>query len=327
MRARKRVCGVVALVVACVLAGCREEAEGPIYSVPVDEPEATELTYELKTTIVSGLAKLNGIAVDGEGRLYAVGVGGVRVLDAEGKLVEQWARSEAVQCVAVGSDGMVYLGSAGLISKLDKDGKEVASWDRTGSGGEKLGLITSLAVRGIDLLAADFEGKCVHRFTIDGDYSNVIGTVDAENGSEGLRAPSPHLECAFDSAGDAVVTNPGRLRVETYGLDGTFKGCWGRAGMEAEGFCGCCNPTDIAITSKGYVVTAEKGIFRVKVYEVVDGTGRMLSFISPRHFSKKAAGLDVAVGEGDDIYVADPGDGTIRVFRLKESPVEAGEKR
>jgi hypothetical protein len=36
--------------------------------------------------------------------------------------------------------------------------------------------------------------------------------------------------------------------------------------MDLASFCGCCNPTHIAFRSDGSVVTAEKGINRVKVY-------------------------------------------------------------
>ena len=302
----------LALAAAMVLSGCRKAPpDAPVYLVPLEQPGPLELQYNLVRTLDSGLARLNGVAVDRAGRIFAAGIGGVNLLDAQGKLIHHWPRPDEVRCIAVADDGKIYLAAGGRIVKLDADGKELASWEKAGPGGAPLGRITSLAVRGIELLAADADQRCVHRFTVDGDFSNDIARADKDNPDSGLAVPSPHLDCAFDADGNVLVTNPGKGRVETYTLDGKLLSHWGEPGMEAAKFCGCCNPTDIAPMPDGKVVTAEKGIFRVKVY---DKTGKMLAYIAPEMFSGKEPGMDLAVDGSGRIYVADPGDGKIRVF-------------
>lgn len=305
----------VVVAATLLLAGCGRTPDEPIYTVPIDVPERTELQYVLVKLIDSGLTRLHGVAVGRDGRIYAVGVGGVNVCDADGKLIANWKKAEEFRCVATADDGTIYLGSQGRIIGLDGSGKEVGSWEMPRTGSDKPARITSVAVRGIELLAADADSRCVRRFTVDGDFSNDIGRADPESGSLGLIVPSPYLDCAITSEGKVVVTNPGKRRIETYTLSGKLESFWGKSGMDADRFCGCCNPTDLALTGNGHVVTAEKGIFRVKIY---DKTGRMLAFIGQEFFSRKVAGMDLATDGKGRIYVADPGDGKIRIFALKQ---------
>jgi sugar lactone lactonase YvrE len=82
--------------------------------------------------------------------------------------------------------------------------------------------------------------------------------------------------------------------------------------MAIDGFCGCCNPTDIALLADGRVVTAEKGLPRVKVMNP-DGT---LSCVvaPPDGLSAGASGTDLAVGPDGRVYVLDPQVQLVRIF-------------
>ena len=71
------------------------------------------------------------------------------------------------------------------------------------------------------------------------------------------------------------VVNPGMHRIEAYTPDGDLESFWGRRVDGIEGFCGCCNPANIAILPDGRIVTAEKGIPRVKVYH---GRGQFVAW-------------------------------------------------
>ena len=53
---------------------------------------------------------LRGIAVDGDGRLYAVGDSSVKIFDREGGLVREWQSGLPGQSVAVDLDGKVWVG-------------------------------------------------------------------------------------------------------------------------------------------------------------------------------------------------------------------------
>ena len=114
------------------------------------------------------------------------------------------------------------------------------------------------------------------------------------------------MDVAVDSEGTLHVTNPGQLRVERYGADGELLGHWGQPGMQPGRFCGCCNPTNVALFGDGRVATAEKGIPRVTVY---DGVGKMLAYLGPEHFTAEAAGLALGIDSSERIHVTDPGAG------------------
>lgn len=315
-------------VTSCLLAltGCgREEAaevvrqpagtSGTSQAATITRPVQTELDYALVKTFESGLHQLAGITIDDEDRIYLAGSGGVRVLDAEGELLASWRTLGAARCVAVDDEGNVYVGQRARIEKFDRDGTLLTSWGTKGSGRGEFKVVTSISVSGANLFVADAGNRCIHRFATDGDFIDEIGKRDPARNFLGLICPSPYLDCAVDAEGVLHVTNPGKLRVEKYKLNGELVSFWGKAGMSPEGFCGCCNPTNIALMAGGRTVTAEKGIPRVKVY---DTDGRMLAYLGPEYFSKGAAGMDLAVDSLGRIYVIDPGDGKVRVFALKE---------
>ncbi len=121
---------------------------------------------------------------------------------------------------------------------------------------------------------------------------------------------------------------PGMHRIEAYTFDGHLELSWGKRGMGIEAFCGCCNPSNIAILPDGRVVTAEKGIPRVKVYSA-DGrvrvrrgragtswprTARRPSRLAT---SSRLHPVDLAVDSRARILVLDPAAGCVRIFEHK----------
>jgi len=321
----KRSWVTVSVLALLVLVGCgRDEPAAP--GVPTEGsagrpapvgPSApqTEFQYQLVSTYESGLTELRGIAIDGRDRVYLAGAEGVRILDAQGNLLAGWRTSGRAHGVSVAADGKVWVGLKTRVEVYDESGNRLDAWGTEGKGPGELNWVTAIAVVGTDVFVADAGNRCIHRFDVTGDFINEIGKRDREANFIGILCPSPYLDSAVDSEGVLQVTNPGRLRVERYEADGKLLGYWGQSGMQPGRFCGCCNPTNIALFGDGRVVTAEKGIPRVTVY---DGTGKMVAYLGPEHFTAEAAGLDLAIDSGERIHVADPGDGRVRVFELKE---------
>jgi hypothetical protein len=117
---------------------------------------------------------------------------------------------------------------------------------------------------------------------------------------------------AIDPDNFLWVVNPGRHSLEKYSADGGLRSSWGSYGMELEGFCGCCNPTHIAIRQDGAFVTSEKGIARVKVYNRI---GKLISVVaSARQFDEGTEGLDIALDTKQNIYILDPKRKQVRIF-------------
>jgi hypothetical protein len=126
----------------------------------------------------------------------------------------------------------------------------------------------------------------------------------------GFVVPGPWFSVAA-SADELWVVNPGRQRVERY-TEGLRTNTWGIASMEAEGFCGCCNPTHLVLLPGGGFVTSEKGIPRVKVY---DTHGKLRSMVAGADaFEEGTTGLALAAAPHGRILVLDPVRGQVRSF-------------
>jgi hypothetical protein len=86
--------------------------------------------------------------------------------------------------------------------------------------------------------------------------------------------------------------------------------------MEIDGFCGCCNPTHMAILDNGSFVTSEKGLPRVKV---IAPTGELQAVVAgPGQLAPDTVGLDLAIDPEGRILVLDPAARMVRVFVEKK---------
>ena len=116
------------------------------------------------------------------------------------------------------------------------------------------------------------------------------------------------------------AVNPGEHRVERYPAVGESDLAWGTTGMETDKFCGCCNPSHIAVTPNGKFVTAEKGIPRVKIY---DATGLFVGVVAEAslfsdHPDPGCTGpahiTDIAVNSAGQVLVLDGARSQLWIF-------------
>lgn len=323
----------VSTIVMCaiLLSGCDREppADQAVPQPPVSEqvqaepylpegaePPATEWNYRLVRAFDSGMEELRAIRVTSDGKLYAAGEGGIRVFDLTGEVLTEIQTTAPAQAVALDADGNLWVGLRTKVEKYAPDGRLLTSWGTEGRGRGELSFVTGIDVHGMNVLVADSGNRVVHRFDLTGDFVNEIGERDSEAGFVGIILPSPTLECHVDEEGRVQVNNSGRLRVETYRLDGELMGHWGEAGIAAEKFCGCCNPSSISLGEDGRVATGEKAIHRVKVY---DAEHRMIAHVGPKHFSSdQTTPLLVGFAPEERLIVGDTGDKRIRVFERAE---------
>ena len=311
----------LAALLAGSICGCKPKeppAENPWVSprqaqknLPACPEGGTELTYRLQDTVRTGLSGLRGVAFGPNGRLYAAGEGGVKVMQSGGELLAEWPTPAPATCVAVGEDGNAYVGLKTSVVVYDESGEETERWDYEGKGGGRFSYVKGIAVAGVNVFVADAGNRCVHRFAVDGDFIWAIGEREPGGENPGIICPSPYLDCVVGANDKLYVTNPGRLRVETYDFSGDLIEFWGQSGLKPRQFIGCCNPTNVALLPDGRFVTAEKETPRVKVYSA---DGELLSCMGPENFSADAAGLDLATDPDGRIYVADPGSNDILVF-------------
>ena len=286
---------------------------GPEFTYDLTELKKVDpalVHYREAEPLATGLDEPRGLALAPDGAVLVAGDEKVRVF-RDGKASAEFAVGGPAHCVGAGRDGRVYVGLKDRVAVFDAAGQRLAAWGPLGDRA----YLTGLAIGADDVFAADAGGRVLHRFDTAGKAVGRIGEEDKEKHAPGLIIPSPYFDVALGPEGMLWITNPGRRRVECYTYAGMFRFAWGAASVKIEGFCGCCNPTHVAIDAKGRFVTSEKGLARVKVY---DPQGDFVCVVAPpAAFADGTAGLDLAVGDDGRVLVLDPHRRQVRTFVKK----------
>jgi hypothetical protein len=287
---------------------------------PAPAPPGLKLRYVHVTTLVGRnsprpfLNSLGGIAVDRGGSVYVLGDGEVRVLDVGGALIRTWRAPQNALCISVDSERRIYIGSIGRVDVFDREGKPRGS---IAAGMQsKPACVTAVKTCGGEVLVADAAARTILRYSQSGKQIGEIGT---RNKTRGFMLPNRWLDMDVDAHGLIRATDSGRHKVTSWLLDGTPAASFGKFGLQRpEDFVGCCNPVNLAIGPDGNIVTAEKVIPRIKVY---DSSGTLLALIGPEHFDLRCVHLHLAVDSRGRIYAGDPVRLEVKIF----SP-ETGER-
>ena len=272
--------------------------------------------------ITPDIPQLQALATSQDGRIYVAGANAVVVYGLDGNELARYTVSRAPGCLAVAPDGEILLGMTDHIEVLHANGKPKAVWPALSGHAH----VTSIAADAENVYVADAGNRVVVRFDRKGNFVKRIGQADPANDVPGFIVPSPCFDVAFDNTGALWAVNPGRHGLENYRCDGTLITAWYRPSMEPDGFSGCCNPSHVAFRSDGSLVTAEKGLARVKIYSV---DRKLVGFVAPPEtFHGAPTGafsaeletplVDVAVDSKDRILVLDANKNAVRVFEEKE---------
>ncbi|MHB0936645.1 MAG: NHL repeat-containing protein [Armatimonadota bacterium] len=305
-----KIAGAAVAFVACAVLvvmsvqGARQRAELTRQSrenVIASAIDPSLIHYREVRRIETGMREARGIAVRQKGVLFVVGDRSLQRYGADGVRQKTMPLSGKPTCVATGADGRVAVGYADHL------------WLTDPVGGWKLPAkvcLTSIAVGEQEVWAADASNKVIYRYDFTGKLRGRIG--------EKLIVPTPHLDVAAAKDGSVWVANPGRHRLERYARDGRLLSSWGKAGMAVEGFSGCCNPAAFALLPDGRIVTAEKGLRRVKIYRTDGAFDGVVA--GPASFNESSEALDVATDAAGRVYILDPVDGIVRVFENSGTP-------
>ncbi len=295
----------------------KETSLGKSFIYDLDDLGKTDpalIKYEESGRIETQFQNSSAIALDSSDRIYVAGDKSIRVFDSGGVALWEVKVTDAPGCLAVADDGTVYVGLRDHIEVYDANGVRRSSWESPGQNT----VLTSVAVYGDDVFAADAGGRVVLRYDRSGDLIERIGEKDEERNIPGFVIPSPHFDLAVAPDGLLRVTNPGLQRIEAYTFDGYLELSWGKASNRIDGFAGCSNPVNFAILPDGGFVTCEKGLPRVKVY-TADGTFE--GVVAGTEVFDQGDGpsvLDVAVDSRGRILVLDPDQRAVRVFTSLE---------
>ena len=283
------------------------------------------IQYRQTGAIPVELKQARAVAVGPDDRIYVAGDKSVLVFESSGAKQGQFVLEDEPRCLAMAgshhaSPGRMYVGMKNHVEVLDPTGKRVAVWEDLGPKA----ILTSIAAGEHDVLVADAGNRIVLRYNPAGKLLGKIGKRDPNKHILGFVIPSPSFDLALTADGLVRVVNPGAHRIEAYTLDGDLEVFWGKHGEGIEGFCGCCNPANLAILPDGRFVTSEKGIPRVKIYaadgkfvgvvagpETLAPTETILEETRPDH---RLPVFDVAADSRGRVLVLDPLAMKVRIF-------------
>lgn len=261
--------------------------------------------YREEAPLAEGVYDASAMALAADGVLYVAAGKNVYRLDGGGRETVVVAEGK-VTAVVPTEKGVLWVAAGPALSAYDVTGPRFAGPVHLG----ERGYITSLAYDGERVFAADAGQRTVWILGKDGALKGRMDGRVKGSKDPGFVVPSPWFSVAA-SADDLWVVNPGRQRVERY-TEGRRASTWGFASMDEEGFCGCCNPTHLALLPGGGFVTSEKGIPRVKVY---DDHGKLRSVVAGADvFEDGTTGLALAAAPHGRILVLDPVRGQVRSF-------------
>ncbi len=214
------------------------------------------------------MREARAVAVGPEDRVFVAGDKSICIFAPDGGKLSPVLLDQEPYCLTVGGGehrfpGRIYAGMRDHVEVFAADGKRESVWDHVPG---KRATLTSLAAAEEDIFAADAGALVVWHYNLDGKLLGGIGKRNPDRGIQGFVVPSPYFDLAVAPDGLLRVANPGAHRIEAYTFDGHQELFWGKRGLGVDAFCGCCNPSNIAILADGRVVTAEKGIPRVKIY-------------------------------------------------------------
>jgi sugar lactone lactonase YvrE len=268
------------------------------------------------------------VAVGPEDQIFVVGDQSLTAFTPQGEPIKTVALDDQPHCVAVaGADhavaGRVYVGMKDRVEILDSLDSPAKSWESLG----KKAILTSLAVADRDIFAADAGNRIVWHYDANGKQRGSIGGKDESRNIRGFIIYSPCFDVAIAPDGLLRVVNPGAHKIDAYTFDGHLELSWGKSGLEVPAFCGCCNPAALAILPDGRIVTGEKGIPRVKIYDaegkfecVVVGPDVLapnLSAVTETRDDLRLHPIDLATDSKSRIIVLDPNAKKVRIFEEK----------
>jgi len=201
--------------------------------------------------------------------------------------------------------GEVFVSDAGnnRIQVFDLGGGFLRSF---GSEGDSLGQLLRpmhLGIRGDTLLVSEYVNDRVQSFTFQGKALSYFG----ESGSGPLQFDAP-TSATSDGQGRIYVADFYNQRVQVIGPDGQFLRQYGSTGVDGPAPGQFTYPTAVAVFPSGGFVVADAYNHRIQAFDE-DGTFRWM-LPEEENWADTTAGrfnvaTSVAVGPGNDIYVAD----------------------
>ena len=187
----------------------------------------------------------------------------VHLYGLNGSLNENFAIRSDLRDMAVFA-GKIYLLFTSRVEVYNPQGDLLQEWNACSDDAD----YCSLTVFDEGVYVTDASAKNICQYHLDGSLARFIKSP------KGFVVPSYSFGITHLN-GSIFCSNPGRHQVEQYSAKGEFVASFGKSGIGAGEFSGCCNPVRITTTATGELLTSEKGIPRISCY-ASDGTFRSI---------------------------------------------------
>lgn len=294
----------------------------PISMTKID-PEMV-LYEEITKPVRTGFAESRNVTLNESGAILVAGDKAIKTFNSQGKIKEIIKLSVSPFCL-VSTGKQFYIGTRDKIVITDIKGNVQHTWKTLGENA----WITSIAISDDKIFIADAGQRIVWCFDLKGSFIRRIGDKNPDKNIPGFVVPGPYFDLAMAPDGLLRVSNPGRHLVEAYTIKGDREFAWGRFGNRLEDFSACCNPVSFTILDNGNIITCEKGVARVKVY---DTFGKLKGFVAePKKLANVSAsmgvkqekvqryGFDIAADMNEHVYILDRARNVLRIFAPKKA--------
>jgi len=303
----------VLIAVFSIIQRNTNEAKGTSYQYDVKrfkKVPASLLKYREEKSISTGLTDATAIAAGSDNSFYVAAGKRIILFTSSGQRQAVFELMAPVTAFTVDKKSRIYVAFKDYISVYDMKGLPLKKWISTGPRSH----LTSMAVSGNRLFAADAGQKRVWIYSIDGKLISGIDGRITKDQKKGFIIPGINFSVRLDGNKIQVV-DAGRRRLIRYTRNGNYLSHWQRSSMEIEGFSGCCNPICIAVAKDGRIFTAEKGLVRIKEYS---HSGKLIAVIAgPKSFKEDLIINGLILGTKGQLLALEAG-GRIRVFVKKE---------
>lgn len=202
-------------------------------------------------------------------------------------------------------DDVIYASNGEIIMLYTIEGTFIEEWGPY----DDESFITSISSNKDFVAFADARNRIIFVVNREGALKHFFG----QPGNQFL-VPSPYFDVSFLEDGTLGVANPGKRRIEYRTVNGEIISVFGEEGVGLEEFCGCCNPSHFAFMPDGRIVTAEKGINRMKM---LDQNGNLIELVAQLQEFKASIPLDLAISNEGIIYAANGANSILYIFERK----------
>ena len=303
---KRKTAGIFAVIIIIVCIGyiVYDIATGRSDNKIIIEPEDTTQGINTNWDIIHELRFTDGTlkaVASSKEAIYCGGDSFLVCLDLNYERLWSINTGNPVNALCYNNDTL-YAATYDKILLYDITGIFIGEWGPYDDGA----FLTGLSANKNYLAIADAGNKLVFVVDKNGALKSIVGYPGNQ-----FIIPSFYFDVALTPFDTLLVANTGRRQIEFRTIEGRLVRAIGEEGDSFRDFCGCCNPSHFALMPNGNIVTAEKGINRIKILRT---SGKLVEPVAQMGIFKASIPLDIAVGENGHIYGAYSGNSTLYSF-------------